>query len=113
WEWLQPLIGLALVTSIISYTYKTWFFTKFFVCLWQAFSLKRPCLREQFFLTFIASWIVNGTILAILLSSAGPCFFGKMYPGLADPYAGLMVYLHNTGKIRQVFDLQAMDMLWD
>jgi hypothetical protein len=112
WEWLQPLIGFALATSIISYTYKTWFLTKFFICLWQGFSLKRPRLREQFFLTFIASWIVNGTILAILLSSAGPCFFGKAYPALANPYDGLMAYLHEANKSYKVFDLEAMNMLW-
>lgn len=112
WEWLMPVAGFALVTSIISFTYKTWFFTKFLVCIWQAFSLKRPRLREQFFLTFLFSWIVNGTILAILLSSAGPCYYGDVYPDLENPYAGLMAYLRTADAAYPVFDFEAMEYLW-
>lgn len=112
WEWLMPVIGFALATSIVSFTYKTWFFAKFIVCIWQAFSLKRPRLREQFFLTFLFSWIVNGTILAILLSSAGPCYYGDVYPQLENPYAGLMAYLRTAHESYPVFDFGAMEYLW-
>ena len=111
WEWLQPLLGAAIITSAISMVYKTWFFTKFVVCLWQAFERRRPQLREQFFLTLILSWIVNGTILALLLSSAGPCYFGDLYPGQPNLYEGLMPYLRHANETHLIMDIKSMDYL--
>lgn len=113
WQWLQPVIGVAIVSSALSFFYKTWFFSKFMVCMWQAFSLKRPRLREQFFLTFVASWIVNGVILAVLLSSAGPCYFGNVYPGLENPYEPLMSYLRQANETYPIHEFFAMDYLWN
>jgi len=111
WAWLQPFLGAAIITAAISFIYKTWFFTKFIMCLWQAFARRRSQLREQFFLTFILSWVVVGTILALLLSSAGPCFFGELYPSVSNPYAGLMPYLRHTNEVHIIHDLVSMDYL--
>lgn len=113
WQWLHPVIGVAIVSSTLSFFYKTWFFSKFMVCMWQAFSLKRPRLREQFFLTFLASWIVNGFILAVLLSSAGPCYFGNLYPGIENPYEPLMAYLRGANETYPIHEFFAMDYLWN
>lgn len=112
WEWLQPILGYAVVTMVISFFYKLWFVTKFFVMYWQTFSVKNPALREQFFIALLGIWIVNGAILATLLSSAGPCYFGLVYPDLLDPYAGLMDYLYSTDNLTAVFDLKAQEFLW-
>lgn len=112
WEWLQLILGFAAVTFVISVFYKLWFLIKFLVMYWQAFSLKRPALREQFFIALLGIWIVNGTVLATLLSSAGPCYFGDLYPGMADPYAGLMDYLYATAKEVPVYDLFVQEYLW-
>lgn len=111
WEWLHPLLKAAIITSIISFIYKLWFFSKYMVVFWQAFSLKRPNLRAQFLLTMVLIWIVNGFILATIFSSAGPCYFGHFYPDLPNPYAGLMSFLRNSHESAQVFDLWAMDYL--
>ncbi|MFN3827122.1 MAG: phosphatase PAP2 family protein [Micavibrio sp.] len=111
WEWLHPLLGAAIVTSWVSFTYKTWFFSKYMVILWQAFTLSHPNLRAQFFITMCLAWIVNGTILAMIFSSAGPCYFDYFYPDLANPYEGLMNYLRESDKIHRVYDLFAMDYL--
>lgn len=113
WEWLQPLLGFAAVTFVISVFYKLWFLAKFLVMYWQAFSLSRPALRERFFIALLGIWIVNGTILATLLSSAGPCYFGDLYPGAVDPYAGLMEYLYRVREVLPVYDLRVQEYLWD
>ncbi len=111
WEWLHPFLKAAIITSVISFIYKLWFFSKYMVIFWQAFSLKRPNLRSQFFITMILAWILNGFILATIFSSAGPCYFGHFYPDLPNPYAGLMNFLRDSDKVSPVFDLWAMDYL--
>lgn len=112
WQWLQPVLGFAAVTMIVSLFYKLWFIVKFFVMFWQAFSLKNPALRERFFIALLGIWIVNGTILAFALSSAGPCYYGLLYPDLVNPYAGLVTYLREADTVFPVFDLTAQDFLW-
>ncbi|MGI9288338.1 MAG: phosphatase PAP2 family protein [Pseudomonadales bacterium] len=112
WEWLFPVLGTAKTTSNISLAYKFWFLIKFMVCFWQAFSTSRPQLRAQFFVSFILCWILVGTIMATLLSSAGPCFFASVYPDLHNPYGELMSYLRTSNELFPVHDLFSMDYLW-
>lgn len=112
WEWLQPVLGFAAVTFVIGVFYKLWFLAKFMVMYWQAFSLTRPALRERFFIALLGIWIVNGTVLATWLSSAGPCYFSELYPGITDPYAGLMAYLYATAQSVPVYDLKVQEYLW-
>ncbi|HHX83097.1 MAG TPA: hypothetical protein GX696_08975, partial [Pseudomonadaceae bacterium] len=108
WEWLQPVLGMAGITLFISFFYKMWFFIKFSVMYWQMFSLKNPSWREDFFVALLLTWIINGVILATLLSSVGPCYYSLLLPDSVDPYAALMSYLRET----QIFDLPAQEYLW-
>jgi hypothetical protein len=49
--------------------------------------------------------------MAVLLSSAGPCFYGRL--GLTpDPYAGLMAYLRSANEVLPIWAVPAQDMLW-
>lgn len=111
WEILFPVFKVAILTTVLSFIYKTWFVAKFSVLYWQAFATRNLRLREQFFVTYMLVWIINGTILATLLSSAGPCFYG-LVTGLPDPYAPLMQFLQDTNKSLPVWDLYAQDYLW-
>lgn len=52
----------------------------------------------SFFLTFILSWIILGTILAYCLSSAGPCYYDFFSHDKLHPYAPLMSYLSNNAS---------------
>lgn len=112
WEWLHPLLGIAVITTLISFVYKMWFFIKYFVMYWQVFSMKNPVLREQFFIAMLGCWIINGTLFAMLFSSAGPCYFGLAHPDVPDPFAPLVTYLYQTDGITAVFDLKAQEFLW-
>jgi hypothetical protein len=79
---------------------------------WQALSLKWPALRERFFIALLGIWILNGTVLAIVLSSAGPCYFGLLHPDLINPYAGLIDYLYGVNTTMTVYDLGTQEFLW-
>ena len=111
WEWLHPVLKVAFVTSVISFFYKLWFFNKYVMVFWQAFSMKRPHLRAQFFITMLLAWIINGFVIALIFSSAGPCYFHHFYPDLPNPYAELMDFLRASHEKMVVMDLWAMDYL--
>ena len=112
WALLQPLLGTPYVTSGINFFYNMWLALMFGTFIWQACSLKRPALRMQYLLSFLMFWIVVGTVLATLLSSVGPCYYGRE-TGLADPYAPLMDYLRAANEVAPVWSLKVQDMLWD
>lgn len=111
WQWLQPLLGHPYVTAAVNSVYHLWFFVTYGVLAWQAVSLSRPRLRLQYLLTTLLLWAVAGNLLAVLLSSAGPVYFGRV-TGLADPFAPLMAYLHDASATAPVMALQVQDMLW-
>lgn len=111
WELLQPLFGTPVLTSALNAVYNAWYFVMFFVFAWQIVSLKRPALRMQFLISFVLYWIVIGTGLAMLFSSVGPCYYGRV-TGLADPYVPLMQYLHAAAAEFPVWALPTQEMLW-
>ena len=109
WEWLhEPLAALGL-TLLISFCYRLWFIVKVIVIYWQAFSLTNESRREEFFVALIATWIINGFILATLLSSAGPIYFHLVVSGSNSPYLSLIEYLREV----QIYDLPVQEGLWD
>lgn len=109
WEWMQPILGITVISLAISFAYKMWFIIKIIVIYWQAFSLKYKQKREQFFIALLLIWILNGVIIATVFSSVGPCFYGLAYPYIDDPYASLMTYLKNV----PILDLKAQSYLWN
>jgi hypothetical protein len=55
--------------------------------------------------------VIGGNILALILSSAGPCYYGRL--GLSpDPYSGLMVYLRQVNETIPVWAVSLQDTLW-
>jgi len=111
WELLQPILGTPIVTAGFSTLYSTWFFVVAFVWTWQAVSAADPALRARFLASMVIAWILFGSLLANLLASAGPCYFGRV-TGLPDPYAPLMAYLRAADTEHRVWALVAQDMLW-
>ena len=110
WLWLQPLLGHPWVTCLLNFTYHLWFLLLYSVLYWQFLDIRRPQLRMQFLLSFVLSCIVLGSVVAVLLSSVGPCYYGHLYS--ANPYAPLMAYLHTANQQVPVWALPVQDMLW-
>jgi len=111
WLLLQGVLGHPAVTAAINFVYHLWFFIMLGSIYWLAFALELKQLRMQFVLSFVASWILLGNVVALLFSSAGPCYYGHVVGG-ADPYAPLMSYLHSAAKDYPVWALSVQDMLW-
>jgi len=113
WELLQPVFGYPTITQLIDLLYVFWFYAVFAVCFWMAISRRRS-LRVQFFLSFFLTWIVLGNILAAILSSAGPCYYGNVVDG-ANPYASLMAYLAASGygPDAPLISILNQSRLWD
>jgi hypothetical protein len=60
----------------------------------------------------VLAWLIGGGILAIALSSAGPCYYADL--GLSpNPYQPLMYYLHNTNEQFPIWALIAQRTLWE
>lgn len=114
WEWLQPIIGYPVVTFLLNVNYNIWFLVMMGFWTYYAF-IVRPCVeRTRFFLAFMMIWIIGGSIFAIILSSAGPCYYGAGRLGLdPDPYAGLMDYLRSANRSLPVWALSVQSLLWN
>ena len=112
WQWLQLLLGHPPVTVALSVSYELWFVVMFGCLFWQAFSSRNSEIRLQFLLAFAFCWFFAGNLLALAFSSAGPCYYGHLYPG-HDPYAAQMDYLRETAKHWPVWSVHLEDMLWD
>lgn len=110
WRILHAALGNAYVTWAINIVYNFWLLAMFLVLYWQLFSLKDRVTRMQFFYAFILSWAVNGTLLATLLSSVGPCFL-ELYNGNAY-FQPLMDSLRQMNEEIKLWALVNQEWLW-
>jgi hypothetical protein len=112
WLLLQPLLGHDLVTYAINMAYNFWFVALFSAWVWFGFQKQASELRTRFFLSYMLAWWVGGGLLAVLFSSAGPVYYGRI--GLSpDPYAGLFAYLNDANTRIPLWFLDTQQMLWD
>lgn len=111
WRLLHPVLGHPPVTKFINLIYNLWLPVKYFVLYAMLLSLKNPYTRMQFFFTCALCWVINGTVLAILFSSAGPCFYQHVTG--VDRFGELMAYLQGVDPERSIWALKTQAMLWD
>lgn len=113
WEWLHPLMGHWPITFLVNVNYNLWFFLMYGVWLHFAFFQPPGEHRTRFFLSFMLIWMIGGGLLALIFSSAGPCFYGADRLGLSpDPYEELMDYLRNPAHALPVWAVNFQDALW-
>lgn len=112
WRLLQPLLGYPALTSALSYLYNLWFALMYLILYWQIFSLSNPRLRMQYLLSFAVIWTLAGNLLALLFSSAGPCFYAEIV-GNPGPYGELMAYLHAANEQFRNWSVEAQRYLWE
>ncbi|HEX9770079.1 MAG TPA: phosphatase PAP2 family protein [Kiloniellales bacterium] len=112
WEILHPLLAFPWLTSAVNIVYNCWLVVLYLVLFWQAFSTRDLRLRMQFLLSFVATWILLGSLLATLFSSGGPVYYGRL-TGLPDPYVPLLDYLQAAGEVGVVWVLKIQDSLWE
>ncbi len=110
WRLLHAVFGAPFIVTAFNFVYNSWFFVMFGILYWQLFSMSDPRRRMQFFHAFFLTWILIGTILATVFSSAGPCFF----EGVTDSayYAPLINLLADDAKISPLWAPDTQAMLW-
>lgn len=105
WRLIHPLVGHPFASFAINTLYHFWILLLYMgmplVCGWLA----QPSVRLQFLLAYALCWIVLGTILAIALSSVGPCFVEYFYGDRS--YRPLMDYLAQADR---QWPLMALDV---
>jgi hypothetical protein len=111
WEVLQPWLGHPPITAAINFIYDCWFVVMFGSLIHQAFAARANALRLQFLLAFAFSWFIAGNVLALVFSSAGPCFYADLHlPN--DPYEAQMQYLEYAASQAPVWSVGIQDTLW-
>lgn len=76
-------------------------------------ALARPSpLRRRFLVAFVLVFFVVGNLLALLFSSAGPAYYGRVVAGGSDPYASLMAYLHAVDATTPLLSVRGQAGLW-
>ena len=95
WQWLQPLLGYWPVTFVINWNYQIWLLVIWGFLLYFLLSKDGKKFRTRYVLSFMATWIVCGSVLATLVASAGPCYYAGL--GISpNPYQPLMDYLYQV-----------------
>jgi hypothetical protein len=112
WMWLQPILGSPWITFAVDALYHpVWSIAFVAVWCWQALDRRDPVLRLQFLLAFLMVWILLGSIGATFMSSAGPCYYGRVGGG-TDPFAPLLAYLAEVHQRMPLTSAVAQDALW-
>ena len=68
-------------------------------------------VRFRFPLALLMTWFIGGNIMAILLSSAGPCYYGAV-TGLSDPYAQQLATLAALDAESTLRAVRYQEILW-
>ena len=92
-EWLDPVFGHVIPVFILNWIYTVWFLVIMTALLLQSANAGNRQLRAQYLLAQALLWPILGNLIATLLSSAGPCYYGLLVDG-PNPYAGHMARLH-------------------
>jgi len=105
WKVVQRFAGFPIITFLIAGCYHLWILFLYAGVPLVAGFVERPDLRRQFLITYTFCWIFIGTLLAMSLSSAGPCFLEYFYGD--HTFRPLMDYLHHVdGR----FPIAALDV---
>ena len=114
WELIHPLVGYPPVTIALDLIYSSWVVMVFMVWAGLLVSARTPRqLRMRYWRATIISWLVIGVVMAMVFSSAGPCFFGDVVPAIPNPFAGLDQYLARVNQIFPLSQMVSRNFLWD
>jgi hypothetical protein len=109
WRVLQPVFGRPTLTRVIDELYWWWYAVLVIGITWQAWSVDRPT-RHRFFVAYLLTWIILGTVLAHLMPSVGPCFLQRLTGD--TEFEPLMSYLRNVDAHRPLVAIELQNTLW-
>jgi len=106
-RFLDRSLGL---TAALDTAYWLWYPILMLSGAWVLWTHKRE-LRSRLFVAWALLWSLFGTVLAHVLASGGPAFYGGLVPG-ADPYAGLMSTLGHSHAQEPLTALRIQAEVW-
>ncbi len=119
WRITHALFGSSTATMAINFAYNAWFFIMWGFVYWQMLRVNAPIERARYLTSFILCWAVIGSLFALLLSSAGPCYYDAVLPGEANPYSALMNRLDalnapfvEAGSYWKIWSIEIQQRLW-
>jgi hypothetical protein len=91
-----------------------WFLVLIFFCLWMAWSSRRR-LRVQFFISCLLVWIVLGSVMGTIFSSAGPCYYEKVIASgvTENPYQPMLSKLATYHESQPLWAVSNQIGLWN
>jgi len=116
WRITHSIFGMATPSVILNFFYNLWFFIMFSYVLWMIVNVHFDRKRMQFLFAFVISWPLIGSFLAIVMSSAGPVYYGDIV-GDHFIFGPMMDALKSFDKAYEdsafgIFALNTQDMLW-
>lgn len=112
WVWLAPYLLNGPLISITSLLYtECWPLLGFMTLAHAILCIKRPALRMQFLLSYFGCWGLLGTVAAVIMSSAGPAFYGDVI-GEPNPFSPLMNRLAELDQDGWITSVPISDLLW-
>jgi PAP2 superfamily len=110
WELLHPFLAQPLITRTIDVFYMMWFPILFTFIFFMGWSQNRV-LRLRYFMTFGLVWALLGSLMAIVFSSAGPCYYSFVVNS-TNPFVPLMDYIHSVHKDNPLWVVANQRNLW-
>lgn len=111
WELLAPVFHSPFLTVTLNGNYHFWFITMNLFWAHYVFIAPPGEERTRFFLAFMLTMILTGTVLATAFASVGPCYFDKLGLGY-NPYADLMARLREISLSYPLLSVGTQDLLW-
>lgn len=106
--WISKFhLGLAL-----EQIYVVWFLFMFGANFYCLFFDRDDIRRKQYLWSFTLCWILSGTIMALLMYSAGPIFYHLVHPETTNPYADLLAWLSGDDAGRPANTLLGANILY-
>lgn len=95
----------------IALTYYAWFFVGLGTIAYCLFCDRDLQRRMCFLWAYLLSWIIIGSFMSLLFSSAGPLFFHDFYPAAKNPFAGMARHLSAISDHVELRSFKMRDML--
>jgi len=117
WEITHALLATG-ASFFLDQVYQFWFILMAGSMLVCSYLSGDPLHRCRFMLCFIATWLINGSVIAYLVPAAGPIYFHDFHPG-PDPFATLKAQLAADDQAIRLyfgsglFSLQGQSLLLD
>lgn len=110
YQWVWWIIESPQAVRFLNLCYNLWFVVLLSAIFSNVAAARDSLLRHQFLLSFMLLWLIGGFGIALIFSSAGPCYYARL--GLGDLYQPLMDALQSANQQYPIWALSLQDRLW-